>query len=107
MQEEKKIYICNLEYGVTESDLKKVLEEKGISVESIRLISDKYTGRPKGFGFAEFASEEAANKAIEALNGMNLNGRALKVNKAEKMKPRRDNFGGGGGGYGQNRNSRY
>jgi len=102
MQEEKKIYLGNLEYGVTESDLRKVFEEKGVSAETITLISDKYTGRPKGFGFAEFATEEVARKAIEALNGMELNGRTLKVSKAEKMKPRRENFGGG-----YNRGSRY
>ncbi len=105
MEEEKKIYIGNLEYGVTEGDLRKLLEEKGISVDEIKLISDRATGRPKGFGFAEFANEEAAQQAIDALNDYELNGRKLKVNKAQKMKPRRDNFGGGGGGY--NRGPRY
>ena len=98
MEEQKKIYIGNLEYGVTESDLRKLLEEKGISVDEVKLISDKYTGRPKGFGFAEFATEEDAQKAIDTLNDYELNGRKLRVNKAQKMKPRRDNFGGGGGG---------
>lgn len=109
MEDPKKIYIGNLEYGVTESDLRKLLEEKGVSVEEIKLISDKYTGRPKGFGFAEFATEEAAQQAIDALNEYELNGRKLKVNKAQKMKPRRDNFGGGGdfGGGRHGRNSRY
>lgn len=102
MQEEKKIYIGNLEYGVTESDLRRVLDEKGLNAQTITLISDKYTGRPKGFGFAEFATEDDARKAIESLNGMELNGRTMKVSKAEKMKPRRENFGGG-----YNKGSRY
>ena len=109
MEEQKKIYIGNLEYGVTEADLRKVLEEKGISVDEIKLISDRATGRPKGFGFAEFATEEAAQQAIDALNDYDLNGRKLKVNKAQKMKPRTNNFGGGGsgGGGGYNKGSRY
>jgi len=117
MEEQKKVYMGNLEYGVTEDDLKKLFEEKGISVEEVKLISDKYTGRPKGFGFAEFATEEAAQQAIDALNDYELNGRKLKVSKAQKMKPRRDNFGGGGsssggfggggGGGGRSRGPRY
>ena len=109
MEEQKKIYLGNLEYGVTESDLRNLLEEKGISVQEIKLISDKYTNRPKGFGFAEFATEEEAQKAIDALNGQELNGRTLKVSKAQKMKPRRDNFGSGGGygGGGRSRGPRY
>lgn len=106
MEEQKKIYVGNLEYGVTEADLRKILEEKGITVGEIKLITDRDTGRPKGFGFVEFATEEAAQQAIDALNDYDLNGRKLKVNKAQKMKPRRDNFGGGGGG-GYNKGSRY
>lgn len=114
MEEQKKIYVGNLEYGVTEDMLKQLLEEKGISVSEVKLISDKATGRPKGFGFIEFATEEAAQQAIDTLNDYELNGRKLKVNKAQKMKPRRDNFGGGGGGGysgggggGYNRGQRY
>lgn len=95
MEEAKKIYIGNLEYGVTEDDLRKAIEEKGVTATDVKIIMDKYTGRSKGFGFAEFETEEDAQKAIDALNGQDLNGRALKVNKAQKMKPRRDNFGGG------------
>lgn len=110
MEEPKKIYIGNLEYGVTDGDLKGLLEEKGIgNVEDVKIITDKYTGKSKGFGFAEFSTEEDAQKAIDALNGHELNGRALKVNKAQKMKPRRDNFGGGGGGFrgGRDRGPRF
>jgi len=97
MEEGKKIYIGNLEYGVTESDLKNFMVDKGINVGSINIITDRYTGRPKGFGFAEFGTEEEAQKAIDALNGQEFNSRTLRVSKAQKMKPRRDNFGGGGG----------
>ena len=117
MEEEKKVYIGNLEYGVTESELSGLLEAEGISVTEIKLIRDKLTDRPKGFGFAEFATAEDAQKAIDALNGKELNGRKLNVNKAKKMQPRRDNFGGGGsgggggrggyGGSGGGRSSRY
>ncbi len=104
MEEEKKIYIGNLEYGVTEEQLKELLQEKGIGATDVKLIKDKYTGRAKGFGFAEFETEEDAQKAIEALNDYDLNGRKMRVNKAQKMKPRRDNFGGGGG---RDRGGRY
>ncbi len=111
MEEQKKIYIGNLEYGVTESDLQKLFEEKGLSAAEIKLISDKYTGRPKGFGFAEFTTEEAAQQAIDALNDYELNGRKLKVSKAQKMKPRKEGFGGGGSRFGGgdrgNRGPRY
>ncbi|MBU0694311.1 MAG: RNA-binding protein [Candidatus Omnitrophica bacterium] len=116
MEEEKKIYIGNLEYGVTEGELKGMLEAEGINALEVKLITDRYTGRPKGFGFAEFETAEAAQKAIELLNGKEVNGRALTVNKAKKMEPRRDNkFGSGGssgggsnsGGGGYGRGSRY
>ena len=100
MEEEKKIYIGNLEYSVAEGDLAKALEEKGITAKEITVIMDKYSGRSKGFGFAEFETAEDAQKAIDALNGQDLNGRALKVNKAQKRQPRRDGFGGGGGAGG-------
>ncbi len=104
MEEEKKIYIGNLEFGLSEEELKKIIEEKGVSVKEVKIIKDKYTGRSKGFGFAEFETEEQTQQAIDALNGQDLNGRALRVNKAQKMRPRSDNFGGGSGG---GQNSRY
>ena len=67
------------------------------------MIIDRDTGRSKGFGFAEFETEEDAQKAIDALNGQDLNGRAITANKARKMAPRKDNFGGGGGGFRKNK----
>ena len=110
MEEEKKVYIGNLEYGVGENELKALLDEKGIAAKEITVIIDKYTGRSKGFGFAEFETADDAQKAIDALNGQDLNGRALKVNRAQKRKPRSD-FGGGSGsgngGGGRGRDRRY
>ncbi len=100
MEEEKKIYIGNLSYDLSEDDLRRIIEEKGVSVKEVKLISDRNTGRAKGFGFAEFETEEDALKAIDALNGQELNGRTMKVNKAQKMKPRTERKGGFGGGYG-------
>jgi RNA recognition motif-containing protein len=106
MEEEKKLYIGNLEFGVTEDDLKRIITEKGLTPKEVKIITDKFSGKSKGFGFAEFETEEEATKAIDALNGQDLNGRALRVSKAQKMKPKRDNFsagGGQGGGYGGGR----
>lgn len=104
MEEQKKIYIGNLEFSLTEDDVRKAIEEKGITVKKVTVIKDRATGRSKGFGFAEFETEEQTQQAIDALNSLELNGRALKVNRAQKMTPRsdrRDSFGGGkSGGYG-------
>jgi RNA recognition motif-containing protein len=106
MEEQKKLYIGNLEYGVTDADLKKFIEEKGINPKEVKIITDKYSGRSKGFGFAEFETEEQAQAAIDALNEQEFNGRKLTVNKARKMEPRNNNFGGGRGGSGF-RGNRY
>ena len=96
MSDENKIYVGNLEYGVEEDTLRNLLESKDIKAKDIKVIKDKYTGRSKGFGFVEFDTDEELQKAIEALDGQDLNGRALKVNKARPPKPRE--FGQGGGG---------
>lgn len=94
MEEQKKLYIGNLEFGVTEDDLRGLIQGKGITTKEVKVITDKFSGRSKGFGFAEFDTEEQAQAAIDALNGQELNGRKLTVNKARKMQPRKDNFGG-------------
>ncbi|UCG35647.1 MAG: RNA-binding protein [Candidatus Omnitrophota bacterium] len=88
MEEEKKAYLGNLEYSVTEEELKGIIEEKGIQVKEVKVIKDRDSGRSKGFGFAEFETDEALNQAIEALDGLEVKGRKLKVNKARKQKPR-------------------
>ncbi|MDD3297036.1 MAG: RNA-binding protein [Candidatus Omnitrophica bacterium] len=105
MEEQKKLYIGNLNFDSTEGDLKTLFEEKGLNAKEIKIITDKYSGKSKGFGFAEFETEEEAQKAIDALNEQDFAGRKLTVNKARKMKPR-DNFGGGGRDSGF-RNNRY
>lgn len=108
MEEQKKLYIGNLSYDVNESDLRGFMQEKGITPTEIKLISDKYTGKSKGFGFAEFETEEQAQAAIDALNEQEFTGRKLTVNKAKKMEPRKENFGGGGSGRNSGyRNNRY
>jgi RNA recognition motif-containing protein len=93
----KKLYVGNLGYDVTSSDLAEVLSQYG-TVLSAEVISDRMTGRSRGFGFVEMESEQEADAAIEALNGKEHMGRTLTVNIA---KPRSDRGGGGGGGGGR------
>jgi RNA recognition motif-containing protein len=99
----RKIYVGNLSYNTTESELESLFGAHG-SVQSAQIISDKMTGRSKGFGFVEMATDEEAQAAIAALNGQEVDGRTLTVNEA---KPKEDRprggggyGGGGGGGYG-------
>jgi RNA recognition motif-containing protein len=107
----KKLYVGNLSYSVTEDDLKEVFSKVG-EVLSTKIITDAASGRSKGFGFVEMASDEDAAKAISTLNGTTLMDRALTVNEARPQQPReRSGFGGRGGGRGgfggggRNRNS--
>src|SRR5688572_21930518 len=92
----RKIYVGNLSYNTTETELESLFGAHG-SVQSAQIISDKMTGRSKGFGFVEIASDEEAQAAIAALNGQEVDGRTLTVNEA---KPKEDRPRGGGGGYG-------
>jgi RNA recognition motif-containing protein len=95
----KKIYVGNLSYQTTETDLTSLFEQAG-QVDSVSIITDRDTGRSKGFAFVEMGNEDA-DKAIAQFNGAEVNGRALTVNEA---RPREDRSGGGGrGGYGGNR----
>ncbi len=94
MDEEKKIYIGNINYEVTEEELKEIIKEKGLEVKDINIIRDKFSGRSKGFGFAEFETDEQVQKAIESLDGHELKSRKLKVNKAQMRKPRDEKSGG-------------
>lgn len=96
------IYVGNLLFDVTESDLRQAFEPFG-QVSEVRLIMDKYSGKSKGFGFVEMPSKEEAEKAIEQLNGSELKGRAMNVNVAKPKPdrsggPKRGGFGGGRGG---------
>lgn len=88
------IYVGNLDWGVTEEDLKTAFEEFG-QVTSAKIVTDRYSGKSRGFGFVEMPEETEAKAAISALNSKDLKGRAIKVNEA---KPRRDDRGGFGGG---------
>ena len=100
------IYISNLSFKVEDNDLRQLFEEYG-EVSSAKVITDKYTGRSRGFGFVEMPDEEASKKAIEELNQAEYDGKVITVNEA---RPREDkpkgSFGGdrrrsgGGGGYG-------
>src|SRR3954463_10757286 len=92
-----KLYVGNLSYDVNSSDLEQLFAQYG-TVQSAEVISDRDTGRSKGFGFVQMGSDDEAQAAISALNGQEHSGRSLTVNEA---KPREDRpRGGGGGGYG-------
>src|SRR5689334_17426469 len=95
----KKLYVGNLSYSVDSSALEQLFAGHG-TVESAQVITDRDTGRSKGFGFVEMSSDEEAQAAIAALNGQENDGRALTVNEA---KPREDRPRGGGGGGGGGR----
>jgi cold-inducible RNA-binding protein len=92
----KKLYVGNLSYDMSDSDLQTLFEQFG-QVQSVQIIMDRDTGRSKGFGFVEMSSPQEAQAAIDGLNGKEVNGRQLTVNEA---RPREDRGGGGGGGGG-------
>lgn len=89
------IYVGNLSYDTTEADLRTAFSAHG-EVESVRLITDRDSGRSKGFGFVEMPDEGAARAAIDALNGTEMQGRAIKVNEARPREDRPQRGGGGG-----------
>jgi len=91
-----KLYVGGLPYSVTGDRLQEIFSEHG-TVESASVISDKFTGQSRGFGFVEMSSSSEAQKAIESLNGTQFEGRSLTVNEAKPM-AKREGFGGGGGG---------
>ena len=97
--EGKKLYVGGLPYAVSDNQLEDLFSEHG-TVESARVITDRMTGRSRGFGFVEMSSNDEAEAAAEALNGSEMDGRKLVVNEA---KPRKDRGGGGpsGGGGGR------
>ncbi len=97
-----RLFVGNLSYNTSEDSLRAALSEGGRIVKEIHMPADRETGRPRGFAFAEMGSDDDAKKAIEALNGTQLDGRTLKVNEAQERPPRPSGggFGGGRGGYG-------
>ena len=95
----KNIYVGNLPFSATESELQQLFESHG-AVSRVNVVMDRETGRPRGFAFVEMANENEGNAAIDALNGSQVGGRALTVNEARPREPR---GGGGGGGRGGDR----
>jgi RNA recognition motif-containing protein len=94
----RKIYVGNLPWSTTSQDLEAMFAAHG-AVRSAEVISDRETGRSRGFGFVEMETDEGLQAAIAALNGHEMNGRPLTVNEARERTPR-PGGGGGGGGYG-------
>ena len=94
-----KLYVGNLSFNTTESDVRKLFEGIG-AVGSCSLITDRMTGNSRGFAFVEMASQADATKAISELHGKDCDGRALTVNEAKPREERPRGGGGGGGGYG-------
>lgn len=97
----KKLYVGNLPFSTTEDELRAVFESHG-SVESVNVITDRETGRSRGFAFVEMAEESAAQAAMRAVDGTEFGGRSLRVNEAQERRG-----GGGGGGGGFRRGGRY
>jgi RNA recognition motif-containing protein len=91
------IYVSNLSFNVQDEDLKEFFAEYG-EVTSAKVITDKFTGRSRGFGFVEMSDDAAAQKAIQELDGATVEGRAIKVSEAKPREARPSNGGGGGGG---------
>jgi RNA recognition motif-containing protein len=96
----KNIFVGNLSYGTTEDAVRSLFEPYG-TVEKVSIITDRDTGRAKGFGFVEMTANSDADRAIAALNGKEFDGRTLNVNEARPKTER--SFGGGGGGRRNNR----
>ncbi len=97
----KNLYVGNLPHSTTESDLRTVFEAHG-AVEKVSIVTDRETGRARGFGFVEMTNPAEADKAVAALDGSELGGRTLKINEAkpktDRPKSGGQRFGGGGGG---------
>ena len=93
----KKLYVGNLPFSATDESLHEMFAQSG-SVTSAKIIMDRDTGRSKGFGFVEMASEQEASDAIQKLNGQSVGGRAITVAEARPVAPREERGGGGGRG---------
>jgi RNA recognition motif-containing protein len=101
------LYVGNLPFDTDESQLRALFQEGGRQVSEVKIITDRDTGRPRGFAFVEMGSQADAEAAVSALNGREFGGRALTVNEAREQAPRRSGgFGGGGGGGGGGRGGR-
>jgi RNA recognition motif-containing protein len=106
-----RLYVGNLPFSADEEQVRELFSQKGRNVTEVRLVTDRDTGRPRGFGFVEMGSSEEADAAIRDLNGTDFGGRSLTVNEARERTSGgggRGGFGGGGGyGGGRGGNRRY
>lgn len=102
----KKLYVGNLSYNTDDQSLQSMFESAG-AVESARVIVDRATGRSKGFGFVEMASDDDAQKAISQFDGKEFDGRKVRVSEAKPQEPRQGGGGGRGFGGGGGRGGRY
>ena len=93
-----RLYVGNLPFNTDESQLRTLFEQNGRQVKEVKIVTDRETGRPRGFAFVEMASQDDADAAIRSLNGQAFGGRPLTVNEARERE--RGGGGGGGGGYG-------
>ncbi|HWM93360.1 MAG TPA: RNA-binding protein [Thermoanaerobaculia bacterium] len=91
----KRLYVGNLSYSVTDNDLRDAFTDGGYEVVDVKIVMDRDAGRPRGFAFVELATDEEATRAIEQMNGRDLQGRSLNISEA------RERTGGGGGGGGR------
>jgi RNA recognition motif-containing protein len=87
-----RLYVGNLPFSADENEVHELFSQNDRSVKEVRLITDRDTGRPRGFGFVEMGSQEDAEGAINDLNGYSMQGRPLTVNEARERAPRRDDF---------------
>ncbi|MFT7667939.1 MAG: cold-inducible RNA-binding protein, partial [Planctomycetota bacterium] len=93
-----RLYIGNLSWDTNEEALRAAFGADGRNIKDVHIVTDRDTGRPRGFAFIELSSDEEAQSAIQALDGMDLDGRNIRVNEAQERQPRGGGGGGGGGG---------
>lgn len=92
----KKLFVGGLAFSTQEDELQKLFEPHG-AIDSVKIVTDRFTGKSRGFGFVEMSNDDEAQNAIDAINGTEFGGRTLTVNEARPPKPRGGGFGGGGG----------
>ncbi len=94
----KRLFVGNLSWDSTEESIRAAFEQGGGTVSDVHIMTDRETGRSRGFGFVEMSTEEEAQAAVQERDGADLDGRQLRVNEAQPRQPRQGGGGGGGGG---------
>lgn len=97
----KKLFIGNLPYAANEQDLQNFFADNGVTIDTVTVMRDRFTGQARGFGFVEINDDAAAQTAVDNCNGKEMMGRAVVVNEARPMEARQGSGGGGGGGRGR------